>query len=212
MQPVRAGLFFEYVRDNERAISALSTVAVAAFTIVLAVATIFLWWATRRLVRGAEQTAERQLRAYVSLPTVEIQNFGAGRQLEIVISVLNSGQTPAYRVRCKTAAAINKFPDDDAPIFGPHETGNGYIGPSANLITGITLHEPLSEQQATEITAGILAIYVRAKIVYWDAFGKVERYVNYRGFHKRGAPSGMPNIGPNGELMLQQTNDGNDAN
>jgi hypothetical protein len=38
----------------------------AIFTIILAIATIFLWYATRDLVKGAEATAERQLRAYVA--------------------------------------------------------------------------------------------------------------------------------------------------
>lgn len=33
--------------------------------ILLAVATVLLWIATRELVRGAEKTAERQLRAYI---------------------------------------------------------------------------------------------------------------------------------------------------
>jgi hypothetical protein len=35
------------------------------FTFLLFGATIALWWSTRRLVRGAEQTARAQLRAYV---------------------------------------------------------------------------------------------------------------------------------------------------
>jgi hypothetical protein len=38
----------------------------AIFTIILAVATIFLGSATRDLVRGADATAERQLRAYIA--------------------------------------------------------------------------------------------------------------------------------------------------
>lgn len=39
---------------------------IAAFTIVLAFSTIFLWLSTRRLVIGSEETAKRQLRAYLS--------------------------------------------------------------------------------------------------------------------------------------------------
>src|SRR4051794_33085845 len=38
---------------------------IAAFTVVLAIATGYLWKATRDLVDGAENTAKRQLRAYI---------------------------------------------------------------------------------------------------------------------------------------------------
>jgi hypothetical protein len=38
-----------------------------AVTFMLFGATIALWWSTRKLVRGAEETAKRQLRAYVHI-------------------------------------------------------------------------------------------------------------------------------------------------
>jgi hypothetical protein len=40
---------------------------IAIFTVILGMATGFLWLATKNLVIGAEDTAERQLRAYVSI-------------------------------------------------------------------------------------------------------------------------------------------------
>src|SRR5262245_19756779 len=46
----------------------------AAFTVILAVATIFLWIATRDLVREAEDTAKRQLRAYVFVSGSAVTN------------------------------------------------------------------------------------------------------------------------------------------
>jgi len=39
----------------------------AAFTVILALSTIFLWFATRDLVKEAKRTSERQIRAYVSI-------------------------------------------------------------------------------------------------------------------------------------------------
>jgi hypothetical protein len=47
------------------AVTAAATVVLAILTLTLALGTFGLWLATRRLVRGAEDTAERQLRAYV---------------------------------------------------------------------------------------------------------------------------------------------------
>jgi len=51
----------EFVHKNAESIIAL-------FTVILGIATWFLWRATKRLVEGAEDTAQRQLRAYVSQP------------------------------------------------------------------------------------------------------------------------------------------------
>src|SRR5215207_3972459 len=49
-----------------------------------------LWVATRSLVRGAEDTAARQLRAYVVVEP--------GAIFEIQPIIVNAGQTPAYEV------------------------------------------------------------------------------------------------------------------
>jgi hypothetical protein len=73
---------------------------IAAFTIVLAIATGFLYRATRDLVRGAEDTSERQLRAYLS---VELSGFNISRHegrffCEPSYKISNTGQTPAYAV------------------------------------------------------------------------------------------------------------------
>ena len=45
---------------------------IALFTVILAASTIALWASTARLVRGTEDTAERQLRAYVGIEKLEI--------------------------------------------------------------------------------------------------------------------------------------------
>jgi hypothetical protein len=47
-----------FTHDNAEAI-------IASFTIIIALSTIFLWVATRDLVRGTEKTAQAELRAYV---------------------------------------------------------------------------------------------------------------------------------------------------
>jgi hypothetical protein len=69
------GTVTEWVVSNEHFLVAFSTMIMGAFTVVLAIATAFLYLATRALVKGGEQTAERQLRAYV---------FSAARQLLMV--------------------------------------------------------------------------------------------------------------------------------
>jgi hypothetical protein len=82
----------------------------AAFTVVLAVFTGRLWYstdnlwkATTELVRGAEDTAQRQLRAYVgvTVPDSELRYPDQSLQssdpsiFKIALEIRNSGQTPA---------------------------------------------------------------------------------------------------------------------
>src|SRR2546423_983870 len=58
MFKVGLGCSGEFVHKNAEAI-------VALFTVILGIATWLLWRSTKRLVEGAERTAERQLRAYI---------------------------------------------------------------------------------------------------------------------------------------------------
>lgn len=94
------------------------TAILAGFTGALFLATVKLWKSTDKLVIGAEDTAKRQLRAYVS---VEVENnskvtvsqayirkAGASTAREIIFEVVlvykNTGQTPAKDL--KTADAV----------------------------------------------------------------------------------------------------------
>jgi hypothetical protein len=83
------------------------------FTGVVAVATIALWWATRRLVTGAERTAERQLRAYMTVKNGKIlhdRRTAEGWWLEWHPEIVKVGQTPAYNVRVCGKADLKPDP------------------------------------------------------------------------------------------------------
>lgn len=60
--------------DSERVIAAW-TVVLGIATSILGVATVKLWRSTDRLVEGAERTAERQLRAYVSVKEIKMEGY-----------------------------------------------------------------------------------------------------------------------------------------
>jgi hypothetical protein len=77
-----------FIQDNAEAIIAL-------FTFILAFSTIFLWVATRDLVRGAKKTAEQQLRAYLAIESgARIGPHTLTPQF--MLRFENCGQTPAY--------------------------------------------------------------------------------------------------------------------
>jgi hypothetical protein len=100
---------------------------IAAFTIVLAFSTIFLWGATRDLVDGAEKAERRQLRAYVGVEKLEFECpdlNGKCSEVEpadltipglihknfLVVKVRNFGQTPARDVTVYAYSVFADFP------------------------------------------------------------------------------------------------------
>src|SRR5258706_6905725 len=93
--------FVAFIEMYEKFFVAIGTLFIAAFTVILAFATAFLWGATRQLVKGADDTAKRQLRAYVFVDSVNVANVveGSGPPESRVI-IKNFGQTPAYQVTC----------------------------------------------------------------------------------------------------------------
>ncbi|MGH6848084.1 MAG: hypothetical protein ACREC0_11800 [Methylocella sp.] len=77
---------------------AIFTGGLFAATIVLSLFTAALWWSTRRLVKGAEETAKRQLRAYVLVASAKL-DLPKPDTKEAHMSFKNFGQTPAYNLR-----------------------------------------------------------------------------------------------------------------
>ena len=147
---------------------------VAAFTALLFFATIALWLATRRLVTGAEQTAERQLRAFVfakgfssriNLEEDEPGNFRVGQYL-FFFSIENVGLTPAQDLRCYFSTEALPKNEDVEPSFTP--SGN-----SVSIVLG-----PRSESRSGYITIEVdelvrcwcneIEIYIWSRIEYRD--------------------------------------------
>jgi hypothetical protein len=167
--------WFESIDWTPEAISAAATVVLATLTFILAFGTVFLWLATKRLVRGTEKTAERQLRAYVGIVNgnLDIEITDKAITARATIRVKNFGQTPAYDAMCKCgienattfSEAINSkqisivgkntiFPQADQRIM----FGNNFVAPPGEL--------PFST-------------FVFGQISYLDAFGR-SRWTNFR--------------------------------
>lgn len=176
------GRFFRFVKDYDHSIVAIGTLALVAVTFILAIATGFLWKATRDLVKGAEATSERQLRAYLSFSKSSLENFGTAEPIKASLKVKNCGQTPAYEVRDWMQFTIQPFPYDeiDSADFIPTSSTLG-PGDAGNLIA--RMPKPLSHMQFSGIISGDLAIYVSGEVRYRDAFG-TERVSRYRGFYR----------------------------
>jgi hypothetical protein len=139
-----------YVEANEKFINATSTAFIAAFTIVLAGATGFLYRATTNLVTGTEQASARELRAYVFLQiSARLYPPLNPNRWAVSLTVTNSGKTWARNMTIKTER-LRRQPGDvrdpfniaewdkmiDVPtILGPGEVINLQFGdiPLADL-------------------------------------------------------------------------------
>jgi len=100
---------------NERRITT-ATVALAWITLALAVFTAGLWLATYGLVKGAKETAERELRAYIGVENIflrgpTLSHLGANPKLpdiaatpddRVFVRIRNFGRTPAYDTKIWT--------------------------------------------------------------------------------------------------------------
>jgi hypothetical protein len=142
-----------------------------AATVLLFVATLGLWLATVRLVRSAEKTAERQLRAYVGITKATMSNFGVGQILRMSMTIKNSGQTPAYRLTQHYSIMGGEYPRKE-PLPQVDTPGRfSTLGPGEVHILEIPLQGPLPGSAYSQITNGDAAIYVWGRVIYEDAFG-----------------------------------------
>jgi hypothetical protein len=166
--------------------------------------------AGEKSVERMEETAERQLRAYVGIikgaPTLvwaETESGGKEIRLQVKIVVKNSGRTPAYKMR---GGGSIKF----AKSFDEHWLGavnffaqNTYILPDAEL-------KYIVQESIEKLNSGVVGdiphsheFFFFGRIEYVDAFGK-DRWTNFRFAIGGDIKSGTGDLRP--------CKEGNDAN
>jgi hypothetical protein len=156
----------------------------AVFTILLALFTLALWVSTARIANDAkttgertiftmEDTARRQLRAYVGIENVPVQDAdGISIPNAMGFRIQNYGQTPAHKLATVLLIATREFPlikELDPPK--PEDFKNFCVlNPSGtNMII-----EKFTEEDFTNIKRdledGKSALYFWGQIKYWDVF------------------------------------------
>jgi hypothetical protein len=161
-------------QNGSRGVS-FGTLVLAAFTTILGFATIFLAKATKSLVSGAEDTAQRQLRAYVFVRPVGVFFLYDGDSCRVTITFAfkNYGQTPAYKFleyaeiqnfMVPTAVEITT-PDPIEPLTQIS------LAPGAEIegtVWGIMDRETLNQ-----LGSSFRKIHVIGVAYYMDAFGHI---------------------------------------
>lgn len=132
----------------------------------------------------AGRSNEAQLRAYVSVSSIEIIQTSGGYQPNIRVKIKNFGQTPAYNLIHRSSHRFHKL---GQPLFftlGDHRAGKMDLAPTQDMVKTILvslsawgIYKPLLE--ANPRTAGHAAdLYVFGEVTYDTAFakGRVTRY------------------------------------
>ena len=155
---------------NERWIT-WATVWLAIVTTLLAIFTAYLWDATRKLAKSAEETAKRQLRAFI---------FGKGfnfaphiwdeaiKEYVFWVAWENVGLTPGIDVCNWIEVKTIPKNQEQKVVFTPsHERRPMVMGPRATAQTGyITVPlETMMQRRRNEIQ-----IYVWSRVEYRDIF------------------------------------------
>jgi hypothetical protein len=153
--------WFASIDWTPEAITAAGTIALAFLTLVLTIGTLFLWLATRRLVRGSEKTAERQLRAYIFADNAMVIGVNSSNQF-IQATFRNSGQTPAYNVTLWMSCVIAAYPLEIKPerTIEVSSTSKSHIGPGATFQTFVRPPEDATSSQMEAIRSGAAAFYI----------------------------------------------------
>lgn len=122
----------------------------------------------------AEDTAQRQLRAYVIAKDQAVTNMKAGQEPVFICKLDNSGQTPAYEVRCIASAFFTvEEPDTYRVMFRDKPKGKhskDTIGGGDFKVLPISSQEPLSEFDLSMIYSGRVTAIFAGIISYRDAF------------------------------------------
>jgi hypothetical protein len=168
-----------------------------AFTALLFLATAALWWSTRRLVRGAQRSAERQLRAYVALEGGQVRVINNGTAIEVGVTFKNSGQTPGYQFNIWTCFEIHPpdaVPFTPAPPVDQRGGGTSIIG--AGQTAGVTIRANLAAQHTlASLRSGQHFVYLWGQVDYVDIFRRRRHFI-FRSTTGSQVSADAWNIGP----------------
>jgi hypothetical protein len=169
------GLPFIYLPDSAHAPTEIIGIKLGEW--LLSAATFGLWYATWRLVKGSERTAEQQLKAYIGTESCKVTSDDWGQTFYVEVQLKNAGQTPAYDVshRIITGLQVRLEPPDFAMPFKspgiiPLAPGMTFIAAAPVAIGG--------PSGVGTIGSGRI-IFAWGRVDYLDVFGK-SHYLEFR--------------------------------
>lgn len=124
----------------------------------------------------AEDTANRQLRAYVTTEDHAIAGFWRNGPTVLHLKVWNRGQTPAYNVRIWSTVTGTLVDPDNTKIFKKVDQNfrqsRAVIGPGQSIVHDNDCQSPLDEAVYIGVVLGEIKLVYGGVVTYRDAFGK----------------------------------------
>jgi len=146
---------------------------IVGFMALLFWATWLLWRATRKLVKDAELSAERQLRAYLAVVPKSFGGFRANALGRVDLVIKNLGQTPAQKIKHRFDWAVlpNPLPARHAFPKPTREASNASaLLPRDETESRIDGHVPFTAQQIEAISRNEARVYCWGHTEYEDIF------------------------------------------
>jgi hypothetical protein len=161
----------DHRREN---ISEITILGIKPGEWLLAIVTWMLWFATVRLVKGADQTSERQLRAYVSVEPTIVYNFGTTANIFVGVDLQNHGETPAGEIFANFWTGL--LPNQRATNFVLPQADrllnmNNSLFPKAKVPVRFPHTALLTATDVADVAAGIQSFHILGLLTYRDSFG-----------------------------------------
>ena len=135
---------------------------------------IALWFAFRSNWI-ARDTAKRQLRAYCGVLSFEGQGIGLNDEPHFVLTIVNTGQTPAKRLKIDTTCWLAPM-DQIAYSIDVAQYAEVTVGSGKTINSRTTLGYKLTQQHIDNLTAGTVVIYVGVYGEYVDIFDEPQSF------------------------------------
>lgn len=142
--------------------------------------------ATKASVSAMQDTAERQLRAYIGIQSIELVDLEVGKSPKTKLVFKNYGATPAYGLVSVGGIAVGPSLDSlPPPKYGSVVPSNSSISPGQTQFGGFDAEHILEQGHIDLINSGESKLWVHGKAEWLDAFDK-SRYKTYRFILKAG--------------------------
>lgn len=161
---------------------AFFTLIITIFTGVSVFSNVMLWLVTGRTLAHGRETAQRQLRAYVSviIGGAVYQERDKSIRFEGRPVILNTGQTPAHDLSYWANAAVLTLPIPPGFPFEPRP-GSGFnwfavLGPQQTFIASAVVPDFVDDGEVESIKSGPdRGLCVWGRVIYRDAFGEIHQ-------------------------------------
>lgn len=134
-------------------------------------------------------------RAYISVIDADLSDLTSDIPPTVVVSIKNTGQTPAYDLSWRAIFAAREMPvNEEIPLDREKKAATLNLPPGGVLFYKWTFTD-WKKGWNEKIAKGTAAIFAVGEISYKDAYG-IQRFTKYRLIHGGGATNTPGKFGP----------------